>query len=174
MRIPFGMNRARREAFCGTEDTLYQRVLEILAPVLLLCAVTVIGVRWRALPQSIPTHFDLRGEPDAWGGKGNLFLLPGLGLLLDGAFALALRFPQSWNMGIRKTPQNAPYLYRATRTMMAELRFFIALWLSVFAVSLALSPDRLSPWIAWGLPWGMLVPTVVYLIRILRIRRSFQ
>jgi len=44
---------------------------------------------WRRLPDRIPTHFGLRGEPNAWGAKTifNVFGLP-----LIGAGALALMY----------------------------------------------------------------------------------
>jgi uncharacterized membrane protein len=31
---------------------------------------------WPDLPDSIPTHFDINGKPDAWGKKGSIFILP--------------------------------------------------------------------------------------------------
>jgi uncharacterized membrane protein len=31
---------------------------------------------WPDLPESIPTHFDINGKPDAWGKKGSIFILP--------------------------------------------------------------------------------------------------
>jgi uncharacterized membrane protein len=44
---------------------------------------------WHRLPDRIPTHFGLRGEPDAWGGK-TIFNV--LGLPLVGAAMLALTY----------------------------------------------------------------------------------
>jgi uncharacterized membrane protein len=31
---------------------------------------------WPDLPESIPTHFDINGKPDAWGKKESIFILP--------------------------------------------------------------------------------------------------
>jgi len=37
-----------------------------------------IGMIWKTLPETVPIHFNLRGEPDDWAGKSSLLLLPGI------------------------------------------------------------------------------------------------
>jgi len=40
------------------------------------------GWRYRALPASLPLHFDILGQPNRFGMRSDLFKLPAIGLLL--------------------------------------------------------------------------------------------
>ena len=40
------------------------------------------GWRYRALPASLPLHFDILGQPNRFGVRSDLFKLPAIGLLL--------------------------------------------------------------------------------------------
>ena len=55
MRLKIGMTRAEREAYCGVRETVFQHILNLLSPLLLLAAILTIALRWHALPQRIPT-----------------------------------------------------------------------------------------------------------------------
>ncbi len=56
----------------------------LLALGLLLNLTLFAGIGWRyhALPESLPLHFDALGQPDRLGGRGEIFKLPVIGLLL--------------------------------------------------------------------------------------------
>ena len=41
-----------------------------------------IGWYYRALPESLPLHFDILGQPDRFGVRSEIFRLPAIGLLL--------------------------------------------------------------------------------------------
>lgn len=171
MRMRIGMNRAQREVFCGVRETLLQRALNLVSPLLLLAAILAVILRWKALPERIPIHYNLAGEADGYGGRGSLLLMPLFGLIMDLAMAIVWRFPQSWNMGLRKTAQNAPHLYHATRDMLAQLRFLMALYFAAFALWMAFHPERLSLWLSLGGTALIFLPLILYLIRLGRIKR---
>ena len=59
MRIP---TRAEVDAFCGSPTTLWQRILGILAPVVLLGSIVFVLIRFPSLPEQIPIHFNAKGE----------------------------------------------------------------------------------------------------------------
>ena len=42
----------------------------------LLAIFGVVGSNWKDLPARVPRHFNALGNPDAWGGKNGLLLLP--------------------------------------------------------------------------------------------------
>jgi hypothetical protein len=53
-----------------------------------------IGWRYRALAGSLPLHFDILGQPDRFGVRGEIFRLPAIGLLLwvlNSLFGLAIQ-----------------------------------------------------------------------------------
>lgn len=170
MRLKIGMNRAQREAYCGVRETVFQHILNLLAPLLLLAAILTIVLRWNTLPQRIPTTYDFSGNITGYGSRGTLLLMPVIGLAVDLTIGLCWRFPKSWNMGRRVTPRNAPFLYHATRNMVAELRLCLALYFSIFALLECFAPEKAPSLLAWG--WMLSVfPLIPYLIRLARIRR---
>jgi uncharacterized membrane protein len=68
-------------------------VLLALGLLLNLALFAYIGWRYRALPESLPLHFDILGQPDRLGVRGEIFKLPVIGLLLlvlNSLFGLAV------------------------------------------------------------------------------------
>lgn len=165
MRIP---SRAEVDAFCGSPSTLWQRVLGILAPVLLLGSIVFILIRWPRLPEQIPSHYSIAGEIDGYSGRGILLLMPIIGLVMDLLLALVGRFPKSWNTGARVTLYNRVRVYRLVRDLMAELRLAGALFFSGFSVYLSLMPEHFSGNILGVLTLLFIVPLVRYFVRLAR------
>ena len=165
MRIP---SRAEVDAFCGSPTTLWQRVLGILSPALLLGTVVYILIRWPHLPEQIPLHYNIAGEIDGYGGRGMLLLMPVIGLVSDAVIALAGRFPKSWNTGTKITLFNRVRVYRLVRDLMAELRLAMALFFGGFAVYQSLLPEHFSGNVIGLLTLLMFVPIVRYFVRLRR------
>ena len=57
-------------------------VLLALGLLLNLALFACMGWRYRALPASLPLHFDILGQPNRFGVRSDLFKLPAIGLLL--------------------------------------------------------------------------------------------
>ena len=57
-------------------------VLLALGLLLNLALFAYIGWRYRALPESLPLHFDILGQPDRFGVRSEIFKLPAIGLFL--------------------------------------------------------------------------------------------
>lgn len=72
------------------------RVLEALAIAALLSMFAGVWMRWDALPDRYPTHFNAQGQPDKWGRKHGTLVLPaiasGVFLLLTAVSRLNPRF----------------------------------------------------------------------------------
>ena len=165
MRIP---SRAEVDAFCGSPTTRWQRVLGVLAPVVLLGAIVFVLIRFSFLPARIPIHFNAKGEIDGWGGRFTLLVMPIIGLVMDGTLALAGRFPKSWNTGVRITLYNRVRVYRLVRDMLAELRLALALSFAVITVCQSLALEHLSGNIIGALVLISLAPLVRYFIRLFK------
>ena len=54
----------------------YPPQLELVSLFLVVLAFYIALSNYSALPDTIPTHFDANGNPDDWGGKGTIILLP--------------------------------------------------------------------------------------------------
>lgn len=165
MRIP---SRAEVDAFCGSTSTLWQRVLGILAPAVLLGSIIFILIRWPQLPPQIPSNYNAAGEVTGYSSRGLLFLMPAIGLFGDLSIALAGRFPKSWNTGVRITLYNRVRVYRLVRDMLAELRLALALSFAVITVCQSLALEHLSGNVTGALVLLSLAPLVRYFIRLLR------
>lgn len=61
---------------------------------------------YNTLPERIPIHFDLQGQPDGFGGKIYAFLMPVLALGLYAVFAYGTRHPEDTNFPVEITEQN--------------------------------------------------------------------
>ena len=165
MHIP---SRAEVDAFCGSPTTLWQRVLGILAPAVLLGSIIFILIRWPQLPPQIPSNYNAAGEVTGYSSRGLLFLMPAIGLFGDLSIALAGRFPKSWNTGVRITLYNRVRVYRLVRDMLAELRLALALSFAVITVCQSLALEHLSGNVTGALVLLSLAPLVRYFIRLFK------
>ena len=75
------------------------------------------------LPDRVPTHFDISGQPNAWGSPGILWILPavGAGLYLLFTGLASIRF-RSYNLPIRVTEANLPLIQEKTSEMIAWIK----------------------------------------------------
>jgi uncharacterized membrane protein len=87
------------------------------------------------LPNRIPTHFDLAGNPNGWGSPATLLLVPGLAVVLYLAISVVSMFPGAFNFPVRVTLENRPRLEKLAVGMMT--------WLKVELVCLFV-------WIQWS------------------------
>jgi uncharacterized membrane protein len=75
------------------------------------------------LPDRIPTHFDISGQPNAWGPPTMLWLLPviGTGLYVLMTALAAIRF-RRYNLPVRVTEANLPFIQEKTSEMVAWIK----------------------------------------------------
>jgi len=75
------------------------------------------------LPDRIPTHFDISGQPNAWGSPGFLWFLPivatGLYLLITVLGSIKFR---RFNLPVAVTEANLPFLQGRTSEMLAWIK----------------------------------------------------
>ncbi len=65
---------------------------ELILWIILAIPYVYLAIVWDELPQTVPTHFDLRGNPNDWSDKSVLLILPGaMGLLVYGLMYFAPR-----------------------------------------------------------------------------------
>jgi uncharacterized membrane protein len=75
------------------------------------------------LPERVPTHFDISGNPNAWGSSRMLLFLPivvtGVYLLIT---VLALIPATRINLPVRVTAANLPFIQQQTRDMVSWIK----------------------------------------------------
>ena len=64
-------------------------LLELLSLALLAAGPVLVQASYWRLPDRVPSHFNFRGEPDAWSGRASIWLLPVVGFVLYGIVTAA-------------------------------------------------------------------------------------
>lgn len=79
------------------------------------------------LPDTIPIHFDLNNEPDNYGSKYTLLVLPFIATLILGLFSVIKRYPSSLNYPVKITEHNAAIQQRLAFSLLSTLGCVIPL-----------------------------------------------
>jgi uncharacterized membrane protein len=74
------------------------------------------------LPDRIPTHFDIAGQPNGWGPPSALLLLPAVAVSLYLVMTLVAQFPSAFNYPVRVTAENRPRLQARALSMIAAIK----------------------------------------------------
>jgi uncharacterized membrane protein len=99
--------------------------LEVLSALGIIFLFYLVWHAWAVLPDRIPTHYNFSGQPDGWGGKGTLLILPIITLILFATFAILQRFPRFYNYPVPITESNAKRQYILARYLLGWLNFEI-------------------------------------------------
>ena len=110
--------------------------ISVILPLLLLAGTAAwVALTWDAIPEVIPNHFNLAGQPDGWGERGTIWINLGMGLMLYVLLLVTSFFPNSWRvrgLGRRADPNVA---LPATGGLLADYRLtipsmmiFVSLW----------------------------------------------
>jgi len=75
-------------------------IKELVLWIILIIPYVYLAMVWSELPQTVPTHFDLRGNPNDWSDKSSLLILPGaIGLLVYGLMYFGPRLDPKRKIG---------------------------------------------------------------------------
>ena len=77
------------------------------------------------LPETIPRHYGANGEPDGFSGKGIIWTLPAIGLVLYLGMYWLNKYPHSYNYPQKVTEENAERLYSVATKMIRTLNAII-------------------------------------------------
>jgi uncharacterized membrane protein len=152
--------------------TTFEKALKVLSVLLMAMLFGYIFYIWNDLPEKVPTHFNTTGRVDRWGGKGSLWMLPIIGLLLFMILSSLERFPHIFNYPVTITEENAPKLYLEARRMLVILNFEITFFLSYISwgiVQAAYGHDSIG---VWSIPFFLIVIISTIGISIYRLFRK--
>lgn len=92
--------------------------LEVIGGIGVICMIVLPIYFFNDLPAQIPKHFNALGQPDSYGNRGIIWLLPAIGLVLYAGLTILSRFPHLLNYPVKITSNNAERLYTlGTRTI---------------------------------------------------------
>lgn len=110
----YGSDRPESTHTTGVVTRWLRRITVVAA----VGIVAFVGIRFPALPDQIPTHFGVTGQPDAWGPRATILFLPAIMIVLVGAMTWLSTRPDLFNYPVFVTERNAPAIYREGERMM--------------------------------------------------------
>ncbi len=141
----------------NTYFKIYEVVLMALSFIILLGLTVWVAVKWGSIPDTIPTHFDFAGNADSYGGKVNIWILPGLGWLIWITFTVLDFFPGAWNVrgmsDIQSTAGKAKAI-SMTRTFLEIIKLAIVLLFTYLTVVMVKEQS----------PSALFVPVVIFIL----------
>lgn len=100
-------------------------ITNIISVILMSGYIVFLAVKWRSIPETVPTHFDAMGQPDAWGSKVSLIAEPIFMAALFFVLVIAERFPSAWNFPVKVTADNRNRLYSIGYSMMGAMKILV-------------------------------------------------
>lgn len=155
------------------ELSTFDKVINVLAWIALVGFLISVYLIYNKLPEIIPVHYSLNGEPDRWSTKSELLTLIIVVTLIFSALTFFSHKPRLFNYPIRITEENAQNKYNLAARMMRVTRltittFFIGL---VWFVLNQSSHDDFS--YSWFFVIGVIVivaPVIYYYWKLMRSR----
>lgn len=86
-------------------------LLDIIGGTLLILLIVITFMYWGKAPNIVPTHFNFKGEIDAYGSKNTLFILLPIVIIIYIGLAILSKYPQVCNYCIEITPINKDKQY---------------------------------------------------------------
>jgi len=109
----------------------WDKRIEFLSWASLLILVALPLYFYNQLPDEIPMHFDINGNPDRYDGKGSLFIIPGIGVAMFFFLNMINKYPHTFNYLTKITEDNARAQYTNATKINRWLKFVITLMLVV-------------------------------------------
>lgn len=151
---------------------------EIFSFVLLILYWLYITLSFRSLPSTIPTHYNFKGEPDAFGSSGTIFLLPIIGTFILIGFSALSKIPHHFNYLVVITEENAEKQYSTALTMLRFLKItilFVFIFIDYRTIQLAKKEDVSGQnWTFMILPLIIFIPVIYYIFQSFRKNKEVR
>lgn len=125
--------------------------------------------QYGALPDTVPTHFNAQGEPDAYGSKFTILILGIIGTVVFIGLETLSHYPHSFNYPVKITERNAPAQYRLASRFIRLLNLSMSLvFLLVVYLIFESADGTVSPLSSWILPLILVLvftPLVIYFVQ---------
>ncbi|WLV23711.1 DUF1648 domain-containing protein [Aciduricibacillus chroicocephali] len=115
--------------YTKTRLSLFEKVLNGVALVILLTVCISLFIIWREVPDKIPIHFNIAGEADGWGGKGSLFILILIGMITWIGITILEKFPEAHKFPVEVTEENREPLVRNSVLMLNIIKNLTVIYL---------------------------------------------
>jgi uncharacterized membrane protein len=136
-----------------------------------LCVLAVVS--YSSLPDSIPTHFNLKGQADDWGSKASIFILPGISLLLFTGITILNKFPHIFNYPVKVTGENALRLYTKSVRVVRILKALVVMLFLFIEWQVCRSAEN-AELPSWFFPAVLIIPVLLPIVMTLFLTKTFS
>ncbi len=124
--------------------TRSEKIIDIVSLGVILLTVSVVMLKWDQFPMEVVSHFNALGQPDEWGTKLNLLVVPGVQILMVFIPMTMLRsFPNAFIHMWYKSGTDPQAQYMIGRIQMAWSKLIILIFLSVINLNMVLMASNI-------------------------------
>jgi uncharacterized membrane protein len=102
-------------------------VLEVAGLVGIIVTIGFTLTWYNDLPDTIPRHYNVAGQPDGFSGKSILYTLTAVPIMTYLILTVVLRFPHLFNYPLEITEENAERQYKNATRMIRAIKTFLVL-----------------------------------------------
>lgn len=150
-------------------NTNFDNFLESLGWLLLVLLWVQVLFNFNELPDTIPTHFNFKGEVDGYGSKWTMFFLPITASILYIGLTILNRFPHIFNYTVDITEENAERQYTIATKMIRALKLGVVVIFGLISIMTIYGAEsnlfQIDPTIIPVASLIILVPLIYYIYK---------
>ncbi len=116
-----------------------ERTTETICWVALVLFLSFTVYAYNVLPDTIPTHFNGKGNVDATGDKATFWIMPIMAVFTFLLLTVFNRFPHTFNYMVEITEDNAEFQYRTAMQMMRVLKLMMVILFFLISITIFLT-----------------------------------
>lgn len=147
-------------------------VIELLSVTLLLLMIGYTLVEFSNLPETIPTHFNSKGEVDDYGNKLTVWMIPAIALVMYIGIFIINKYPHTHNYMVNITEENALKNYRFSTRVLRIVNLITMIILALIAYKIIESTKRETFFLgSWFLPAIIGLSIILPIILLIYMRK---
>lgn len=111
-------------------------IIEIISITILILIVGYTAVEYFNLPETIPTHFNSKGEANDYGARITVWLIPAIALIMYTGLFILNKYPHLHNYMVNITDENALKNYRFSTRVLRIVNLFTMTILAIVALKI--------------------------------------
>ncbi|AIF45360.1 DUF1648 domain-containing protein [Virgibacillus sp. SK37] len=115
----------------------WNSVLNLLSFFCIIFSFIYVFTIYKDLPDQIPIHFNAAGDPDNWGSKATILLMPLIALILYVPLYFLSKYPHLFNYPFKVTERNAPRIYPVAQVFMTVINFEMVVIFTYLSLTMA-------------------------------------
>ena len=118
------------------------KYLDIIGIILFIVLIAITFVYWVKAPDTVPIHFNFKGEIDAYGSKNTIFILLPIAIIIYIGLAILSKYPQVCNYCIEITTRNKERQYSMASTFLRIINVEMLFIFFYIQISMAISMNN--------------------------------